>query len=85
MSSLRKKAPHGKGITCLLQSNDLTLFRCNERFIGYGGNKAACLFEMYLSGMSYHVLADHFIVHQNHLYEETARKNEVRFSFFRYP
>jgi glycosyltransferase-like protein LARGE len=52
--------------------------RCDERFIGYGGNKAACLFEMYLSGMSFHVLSDHFIIHQNHLYEENARKNEVR-------
>jgi hypothetical protein len=55
--------------------------RCDERFVGYGGNKAACLFEMYLSGMSYYVLADHFIVHQNHLYEETARKNEVHLIF----
>lgn len=51
--------------------------RCDERFVGYGGNKAACLFEMYLSGISYYVLADHFIIHQNHLYEEAARKNEV--------
>lgn len=33
---------------------------------------------MYLSGVSLHVLADHFIIHQNHLYEEMARKNEVR-------
>ncbi|TFK74028.1 hypothetical protein BDN72DRAFT_121330 [Pluteus cervinus] len=49
---------------------------CDERFIGYGGNKAACLFEMYLSGVSFYVLADHFIVHQNHLYEEQARKHE---------
>lgn len=52
-------------------------FRCDERFVGYGGNKAACLFEMYLSGVSYYVLSDHFIVHQNHLYEEKARKDEV--------
>lgn len=52
--------------------------RCDERFVGYGGNKAACLFEMYLSGISFYVLADHFIIHQNHLYQETVRKNEVR-------
>ncbi|PPQ88458.1 hypothetical protein CVT25_011584 [Psilocybe cyanescens] len=51
---------------------------CDERFVGYGGNKAACLFEMYLAGVSYYVLADHFIMHQNHLYEENARKNERR-------
>ncbi|KAG6902366.1 hypothetical protein C0995_000928 [Termitomyces sp. Mi166 len=39
---------------------------CDERFIGYGGNKAACLFEMYISGISFFVLADHFIIHQSH-------------------
>lgn len=49
---------------------------CDERFIGYGGNKAACLYEMYLSGISFYVLADHFLIHQNHAYEETIRKNE---------
>ena len=54
--------------------------RCDERFVGYGGNKAACLFEMYLAGVSFYVLADHFIVHQNHLYEESARKSEVNVS-----
>lgn len=53
------------------------LSRCDERFVGYGGNKAACLFEMYLAGVSFYVLADHFIIHQNHLYEESARKSEV--------
>ncbi|KAF8222878.1 glycosyltransferase family 49 protein [Tricholoma matsutake] len=53
---------------------------CDERFVGYGGNKAACVFEMYLSGVSLHVLADHFIIHQNHLYEEMARKNERRYN-----
>ncbi|KAJ6593539.1 glycosyltransferase family 49 protein [Mycena capillaripes] len=53
---------------------------CDERFVGYGGNKAACLFEMYLSGISYYVLADHFLIHQNHLYEETARRNERKYN-----
>ncbi|KAF7362195.1 hypothetical protein MVEN_00565600 [Mycena venus] len=53
---------------------------CDERFIGYGGNKAACLFEMYLSGISYYVLADHFLIHQNHLYEESARRTERRYN-----
>jgi hypothetical protein len=32
---------------------------------------------MYLSGISFFVLTDHFIIHQNHLYEETTRKAEV--------
>ncbi|KAK0212512.1 glycosyltransferase family 49 protein [Desarmillaria ectypa] len=53
---------------------------CDERFVGYGGNKAACLYEMYLSGISFYVLADHFIIHQNHAYEEAIRKNERRFN-----
>ncbi|TRM69143.1 glycosyltransferase family 49 protein [Schizophyllum amplum] len=53
---------------------------CDERFVGYGGNKAACLFEIYLSGVSFQVLADHFIIHQNHLYEETIRKNERKYN-----
>ena len=51
--------------------------RCDERFTGYGGNKAACLFEMYLSGISFYVLSDHFLVHQSHVYEEEARRSEV--------
>ncbi|EIW80639.1 glycosyltransferase family 49 protein, partial [Coniophora puteana RWD-64-598 SS2] len=49
---------------------------CDERFVGYGGNKAACLFEMYLSGVSFYVLSDHFLIHQTHPYEEAARKAE---------
>ncbi|KIY50287.1 glycosyltransferase family 49 protein, partial [Fistulina hepatica ATCC 64428] len=53
---------------------------CDERFVGYGGNKAACLFEMYLSGVSFYVLADHFIIHQNHLYEEDVRKHERKYN-----
>ena len=58
--------------------------RCDERFIGYGGNKAACLFEMYLSGMSFYVLSDHFLVHQSHLYEEAVRKQEVANTYYKF-
>ena len=50
---------------------------CDERFTGYGANKAACLFEMYLSGVSFYVMADHFLIHQTHKYEEAARREEV--------
>jgi hypothetical protein len=53
------------------------LDRCDERFVGYGGNKAACLYEMYLSGVSFYVLSDDFLVHQSHAYDEEARKLEV--------
>lgn len=51
--------------------------RCDERFTGYGGNKAACLFELYLSGVTFYVMADHFLIHQSHKYEEEARREEV--------
>ena len=50
---------------------------CDERFTGYGGNKAACLFEMYLSGVSFFVMSDHFLIHQSHKYEEEARREEA--------
>ena len=50
---------------------------CDERFIGYGANKAACLYEVYLSGIDYYVLPDDFIIHQSHEYPETTRKREV--------
>ena len=53
--------------------------RCDERFTGYRGNKAACLFELYLSGVSYYVMSDHFLIHQSHTYEEEARREEVSF------
>ncbi|KDQ55119.1 glycosyltransferase family 49 protein [Jaapia argillacea MUCL 33604] len=53
---------------------------CDERFVGYGGNKAACLFEMYLSGISFYVLADHFVIHQSHRYEEETRKDERKYN-----
>ncbi|GAA5978472.1 hypothetical protein JCM11641_007958 [Rhodosporidiobolus odoratus] len=53
---------------------------CDERFIGYGGNKAACLFELYLSGVSYYVLPDDFVIHQSHAYAEKARKHERRYN-----
>ncbi|KAI0302366.1 glycosyl-transferase for dystroglycan-domain-containing protein [Multifurca ochricompacta] len=53
---------------------------CDERFTGYGGNKAACLFEMHLSGISFYVLSDHFLIHQSHAYEEEARRSERRYN-----
>lgn len=50
---------------------------CDERFIGYGANKAACLYEIYLSGIDYYVLPNDFLIHQSHDYPEAARKREV--------
>ncbi|THH05840.1 hypothetical protein EW145_g4497 [Phellinidium pouzarii] len=51
---------------------------CDERFVGYGGNKAACLYEMYMSGVSFYVLSDDFLVHRAHPYDERARRRERR-------
>ncbi|KAG1451131.1 hypothetical protein G6F56_008164 [Rhizopus delemar] len=53
---------------------------CDERFIGYGANKAACLFELYISGMDYHVLSNHFLIHQSHPYPESTRRKERLFN-----
>lgn len=52
-------------------------YRCDERFIGYGANKAACLFGMSIAGMEFYILADHFLIHRSHLYAEKARATEV--------
>ncbi|KAG1781910.1 hypothetical protein EV702DRAFT_493031 [Suillus placidus] len=41
---------------------------------------AACLYEVYLPGMSFYVLADHFLVHQSHPYKEETRN--LRYPFF---
>ena len=43
-------------------------------------SKAACLFELYLSGVSFYVLPDDFLIHQSHEYAEAARKNERRYN-----
>ncbi|KAI9272855.1 glycosyl-transferase for dystroglycan-domain-containing protein [Phascolomyces articulosus] len=61
---------------------------CEERFIGYGANKAACLYEIYLAGIDYWVLPDDFLIHQTHHYPlETRAKertyNKKLYSYFR--
>lgn len=40
---------------------------------------------MYLSGVSFYVLGDHFLIHQSHPYEEEARRSEVLQSAHRHP
>ncbi|KAG0333603.1 hypothetical protein BG000_009026 [Podila horticola] len=46
---------------------------CDERFVGYGANKAACLYEIYISGIDYYVLPQDFLIHQSHDYPESKR------------
>ncbi|KAG2222373.1 hypothetical protein INT45_006895 [Circinella minor] len=53
---------------------------CDERFIGYGANKAACLYEIYLSGIEYWVLPNDFLIHQTHRYPEDARRKERQYN-----
>ncbi|KAG0215583.1 hypothetical protein BGX33_001086 [Mortierella sp. NVP41] len=53
---------------------------CDERFIGYGANKAACLFEIYISGIDYYVLPKDFVIHQSHPYKEETRKQERKYN-----
>ncbi|KAF9576072.1 hypothetical protein EC968_000139 [Mortierella alpina] len=48
---------------------------CDERFVGYGANKAACLFEIYISGVDFWVMPQDFLIHQYHDYPTTNRKN----------
>jgi glycosyltransferase-like protein LARGE len=55
---------------------------CDERFAGYGSNKAACLYELYISGVSYYVLPNDFIIHQTHAYPDEARQVEVTQDIF---
>ncbi|KAI8078632.1 glycosyl-transferase for dystroglycan-domain-containing protein [Halteromyces radiatus] len=49
---------------------------CDERFFGYGSNKAACLFELYVSGVDYYVMPQDFIIHQTHDYPNETRSLE---------
>jgi glycosyltransferase-like protein LARGE len=50
---------------------------CDERFIGYGANKAACLYEIFISGVDFWVLPNDFLIHQSHKYAEHDRTREV--------
>ncbi|KAI9264689.1 glycosyl-transferase for dystroglycan-domain-containing protein [Helicostylum pulchrum] len=49
---------------------------CDERFIGYGANKAACLYEIFISGVDYWVLPNDFVIHQSHKYATHDRTRE---------
>ncbi|RCH80445.1 hypothetical protein CU098_003973 [Rhizopus stolonifer] len=49
---------------------------CDERFIGYGANKAACLYEIFISGVDYWVLPNDFLIHQSHKYANHDRTRE---------
>ncbi|ORX46057.1 hypothetical protein DM01DRAFT_1339694 [Hesseltinella vesiculosa] len=49
---------------------------CDERFFGYGSNKAACLYEMFVSGVEFYVLPQDFIIHQTHDYPNETRDLE---------
>jgi len=39
---------------------------CDERFRGYGYDRAACISEMYLRDMDFYVLPDAYMMHVDH-------------------
>ncbi len=57
--------------------NRLTAPWCDERVSGYGTNKAACWFEIYLAGIEIYVLPNDYLIHQAHAYLENDRQVEV--------
>ena len=50
---------------------------CEEKFVGYGGNKAACLYQMHLSGIEFYVMGGEWVIHRSHAYAEKTRTHEV--------
>lgn len=38
------------------------------------------MYELYLSGVSFYVLPDDFLIHQSHAYAEKARKHERKYN-----
>jgi glycosyltransferase-like protein LARGE len=53
---------------------------CDERFVGYGSNKAACLYEIFLAGIEFYVLPNDFLIHQRHPYPENDRRIERKYN-----
>ena len=53
---------------------------CDERFIGYGSNKAACVYQLYLHGIEFNVHPELFLIHQYHPYPEADRSKEREYN-----
>ena len=53
---------------------------CDERFVGYGSNKAACLYEIFLAGVEFWVMPQDFLIHQRHPYPENDRRVERKYN-----
>jgi glycosyltransferase-like protein LARGE len=51
--------------------------RCDEHFVGYGKNKIACVFALYLSGLELWVLPQDFMIHQDHPYPDSEKTFDV--------
>ena len=51
--------------------------RCEERFMGYGHNKIACAWSLYLHGIDFWVLPEDFMIHQDHAYVEKEKAFDV--------
>ena len=48
---------------------------CDERFLGYGSNKCACVYELKAAGYSFRVLPQSFLVHRPRASEIHARES----------
>eukprot|EP00834_Sanchytrium_tribonematis_P006516 NODE_487_length_6903_cov_0.412111.p4 type:complete len:141 gc:universal NODE_487_length_6903_cov_0.412111:4642-5064(+) len=53
---------------------------CDERFVGYGSNKAACIYHLYLHGLDFQVHPHLFLIHQYHPYPEADRSKEREYN-----
>jgi hypothetical protein len=56
---------------------------CDERFIGYGANKAACFYDAHLMNYKFIVLPNDFVVHVDHAYSiERGIERKVNRRFY---
>ena len=52
---------------------------CDERFVGYGSNKCACVYELVVAGYDLKVLPESFVIHRPHgEYALTPEEQEKR-------
>ncbi|KAJ3221501.1 hypothetical protein HK099_003446 [Clydaea vesicula] len=58
--------------------NTTTVPWSDERFIGYGGNKATWWYEIYLAGLEFYVLPYNFVIHIHHSYAVGKVRDDER-------
>ncbi|KAJ3381448.1 hypothetical protein HDU92_005330 [Lobulomyces angularis] len=58
--------------------NTTTVPWSDERFTGYGGNKAAWWYEIYLAGLEFYILPNDFVIHCYHGYPDVRTTERHR-------